>query len=339
MIIDLRSDTTTKPTKGMMDAMMNAPLGDDVFGEDPSVNKLESKLAGLFGMEAGLFCPTGTMTNQVAIKILTQPQDELICDRFAHVYNFEGAGIAFHSGVSVRTVPGDRGRFTPQDVIDNINPGNDNYARTSVVALENTSNKGGGSFYSLEQIKAINKVSKENKLYMHLDGARIFNALCEMKNRADEVGPMFDTISVCLSKGLGAPVGSVLLSSKDFIRKAKRIRRVMGGGMRQAGVLAAAGIFALDHHVERLIEDHQRAKILGAAVQKLPFVLELLPVDTNIVVFTLSEKVSSVDFIKKMADKNIKVVPFGKQIIRMVTHLDFSDDMMTEVLAVLKKME
>lgn len=338
MIIDLRSDTTTKPTKGMMDAMMSAELGDDVFGEDPTVNALEAKTAALFGKEAALFCPTGTMTNQVAIKILTQPQHELICDKTAHVYNYEGAGIAFHSGVSVRTVNGDRGRISPKDVLENINPGNDNYPVTSVVSLENTCNKGGGSFYTIKQIEEIHRVTKENNLSLHLDGARIFNALTETGDQATDYGKLFDTISVCLSKGLGAPVGSVLVASKDNIKKAKRIRRVMGGGMRQAGVLAAAGIYALDHHVGRLKEDHRRAKILGGQIKQLTFLEEMLPVDSNIIVFKLNDKMKSEDFLKQLAANNIKAVPFGKQIVRMVTHLDFTDDMLDTVLKVLKTM-
>lgn len=338
MIIDLRSDTATRPTKAMLEAMFSAPLGDDCFGEDPTVNALEEKSAKMFGGEAALFCPTGTMTNQVAIKIMTQPQHEIICDRYAHIYNFEGGGIASNSGVSVRTVNSDRGRFTPQDVLDNINPGNDNYAITSMVALENTSNKGGGSYYTLSQIEAIHRVAKENKLSMHLDGARVFNALVETGDKPEELGKYFDTMSVCLSKGLGAPVGSVLISSKENIKKARRIRRVFGGGMRQAGVIAAAGLYALDNNISRLKDDHRRAKTIGDAIKKLSFVDELMPVDTNIICFTLNPKMKSEDFLKTLAEQNIKAVPFGKQIIRMVTHLDFTDEMLGEVLKVLSKM-
>lgn len=338
MMIDLRSDTATRPTPGMKEAMNNAPLGDDCFGEDPTVNALEAKAASMFGKEAGLFCPTGTMTNQVAIKVHTQPQHEVICDKTSHVYNYEGGGIAFNSGVSVRTVDGNRGRITAQHVIDNINPGNDNYAITSLVSLENTCNKGGGSFYRLEQIKEIHQAAKSFNLGMHLDGARIFNALTETGDSPAALGHCFDSISICLSKGLGAPVGSVLVSSKEFIRKARRVRRVMGGGMRQAGVIASAGLYALDHHIDRLKDDHRRAKAIGDAVGKLAFVEELFPVDTNIVLFRLSEQKKSEDFLRELANENIKAVPFGKQTIRMVTHLDFTDAMLEQVEKTLKKM-
>ncbi len=338
MIIDLRSDTATRPTLGMKEAMKNAPLGDDCFGEDPTVNALEAKTAALFGKEAGLFCPTGTMTNQVAIKVHTQPQHEVICDKTSHVYNYEGGGIAFNSGASVRTVDGDRGRINAAHVRDNINPGNDNYAITSLVSLENTCNKGGGSYYSLQQLSEIHQAAKEFNLGMHLDGARVFNALAETGDSPAALGHCFDSISICLSKGLGAPVGSVLVSSKEFIRKARRIRRVMGGGMRQAGVIASAGLYALDHHVERLKDDHRRAKAIGSAISKLAFVEELYPVDTNIVLFRLGEQKKSEDFLKALANDNIKAVPFGKQTIRMVTHLDFTDEMLERVEAVLIKM-
>lgn len=334
-IIDLRSDTATRPTPGMKEAMMNAPLGDDCFGEDPTVNALEEKAAKMFGKEAGLFCPTGTMTNQVAIKALTQPAHELICDRTAHIYNYEGGGISFNSGVSVRPVNGDRGRFTAKDVEESINPGNDNYAITSLVALENTCNKGGGSYYQLSQIKAIHDSARKHNLNMHLDGARIFNALAETGDSLEELGKYFDTISVCLSKGLGAPVGSVLLSTKETIKKARRIRRVLGGGMRQAGVIAAAGIYALDHHIQRLKDDHRRAKAIGEAVSKIREVEELLPVDTNIIVFRLHDSFNSQDFLQRLAAQHIKAVPFGKQVVRMVTHLDISEEMVGKVIDVL----
>ncbi|HKR04914.1 MAG TPA: GntG family PLP-dependent aldolase [Bacteroidia bacterium] len=335
MLIDLRSDTVTKPSPEMLEAMFTAEVGDDVFDEDPSVKKLEEKTAAIFGKEAGLFCPSGTMTNQVAIRILTQSQQEIICDHLAHVYYYEGGGIAFNSGCSVRLLKGDRGRLNAKDIEENINPDNIHHPVTAVVTLENTSNKGGGSYYSLQNIKEIKEVCHRHQLKLHLDGARIFNALEETKDAPSETGKYFDTISVCLSKGLGAPVGSVLLSSKENIRKAKRVRKVFGGGMRQAGFLAAAGIYALDHNIERLKDDHKRAKIIGDEIKKLPFVEELFPVDTNIIVFKLSENVKSEDFLKKLAQKNIKAVSFGKQLIRMVTHLDFNDDMLDELVKTL----
>lgn len=336
--IDLRSDTATRPTPGMKEAMAIAPLGDDCFGEDPTVNALEEKTATIFGKEAGLFCPTGTMTNQIAIKVLTQPGHEVICDKTAHIYNYEGGGLSFNSGVSVRPVNGDRGRFKPDDILENINPGNDNYAITSVVALENTSNKGGGSFYSLEAIKALSDTARKQNLAMHLDGARIFNALAETGDSPKETGSLFDTISICLSKGLGAPVGSVLVSTKENIKKARRIRRVLGGGMRQAGVIAAAGIYALDHHIVRLKEDHKHAKAIGQAISALPFVEELFPVDTNIVLFRLAPTMERDKFIALLVDKNIKAVAFGKQTVRMVTHLDVSPSMVDQVISVLSSL-
>lgn len=336
-MIDLRSDTVTKPTREMLEAMFAAEVGDDVFDEDPTIKKLEEKSAALFGKEAALYCPSGTMTNQIAIRILTQSQQEVICDRLAHLYYYEAGGIAFNSGCSVRLLNGDRGRLNAKDIEENINPDNIHHPVTAVVTLENTSNKGGGSYYSLQAIKEIKEVCDRHRLKLHLDGARIFNALEETKDSPAETGKYFDTISVCLSKGLGAPVGSVLLSTKENIRKAKRVRKVFGGGMRQAGFLAAAGIYALDNNIARLKEDHRRAKIIGEEIKKLPFVEELFPVDTNIVVFRLSERMKSEDFLKKLSQKDIKAVPFGKQLIRMVTHLDFNDEMSDELIKVLRK--
>jgi threonine aldolase len=336
MIIDLRSDTVTKPTKQMLEAMFAADVGDDVFNEDPTVKKLEEKGAAIFGKEAGLFFPSGTMANQVAIKILTQPQQEVICDRLSHVYYYEGGGIAFNSGCSVRLLNGDRGRLNAKDIEENINPDNIHHTITSLVSLENTSNKGGGSYYSLQSIKEIKEVCERHNLSLHLDGARIFNALTESKDTPSETGKYFDSISVCLSKGLGAPVGSLLLSTKENIRKALRVRKVFGGGMRQVGFLAAAGIYALDNNIGRLKEDHQRAKKIGDEIKKLSIVDQLFPVDTNLVVFKLSEKINSEDFLKKLLQKNIKAVSFGKQLIRMVTHLDFNDDMLDELIKILR---
>lgn len=336
MIIDIRSDTVTKPTEGMLEAMFSAEVGDDVFGEDPTINRLEEKAAGMFNMEAGLYCPSGTMTNQIAIKTHVQPGDEVICDRTAHIYNFEGGGIAFHSGASVRVLHGDRGRFAPDDIVQNINPSNDHYPRTALVTIENTSNKGGGSYYSFKEMKAISDLCMEKKLKLHLDGARIFNALVEIECVSKELGGLFDSISFCLSKGLGAPVGSLLLGSKEFIKKARRIRKVMGGGIRQGGYLAAAGIYALDNHINRLKDDHRRAKALGEIITTLPYVEELLPVDTNIIVFKLTGSLKQEDLIGELLKENIKVVAFGPQTIRMVTHLDFDDEMLERVEGVLR---
>ena len=336
MIIDLRSDTVTLPSTGMKEAMFNAKVGDDVFGEDPSINALEELGAGLFGMEAGIFCPSGSMTNQIGIKINTNPPGEVICDETSHIYKYEGGGIGFNSGLATKLIKGDRGRLTADMVLAAINPDDVHMPETQLVSLENTSNKGGGSIYDLEEIKKIRTLCDEKKLKLHLDGARIFNALTEADYTARDMGQLFDTISVCLSKGLGAPVGSLLLGTKDAIKKARRIRKIFGGGMRQAGFLAAAGIYALQNNIDRLKEDHARAKELGNAMQKLSYVKKVLPVDTNIVVFEVVDDIDFTSIIKKLGDRNLKVVAFGPQQIRMVTHLNFTDDMLTEAINILK---
>ncbi len=337
MIVDLRSDTVTRPSSGMLDAMMTAKVGDDVFGEDETVNALEKKTADMFGMAAGLFCPSGTMTNQIAIKCFTNPLEEVICDETAHVYRYEGGGIAFNSSASVRLLYGDRGRLNPDIIEPHINPDNIHYPKSSLVVLENTVNRGGGSFYTADQIAPIYHLCKLKGLFLHLDGARIFNALVETKDDAKDYGDMFDGISVCLSKGLGAPVGSVLLGSKDFIQKAKRVRKVMGGGWRQAGFLAAAGIYALDNNIKRLTEDHRRAKILGEAVNNLPYVKSVMPVDTNIVIFELDSHHNPDSFVEHLNHSGIKCNTFGKQMIRFVTHLDLNDTMVEYTIQALKK--
>lgn len=327
MIIDLRSDTLTKPTPGMLDAMMSAKVGDDVFGEDPSVAELEEKGAQMLGFEAGLFCPSGTMTNQIAIRTLTQPQDEVICDKRSHIYLYEGGGIASNSMVSVELVEGDRGRIKPEQVVKNIKPDDIHFPKTKLVALENTVNKGGGCFYSLEQIRSIKLVCKEHGLMMHLDGARLFNALVETGENSGEYGNYFDTVSICLSKGLGAPVGSLLLSSKENIKRARRIRKVFGGAMRQAGYLAAAGIYALDHNIKRLKEDHKKARHLAEIIKCSNKVVHVDPVDTNIIIFSLKQDVEVNSFLLELKKHGILALGFGGNSIRMVTHLDIKDEM------------
>ncbi|MBL7896077.1 MAG: threonine aldolase [Bacteroidia bacterium] len=339
MIIDLRSDTVTKPTKAMLEAMMNAPLGDDVFGEDPTVIELEKKAAALFGKEAGLFCPSGTMTNQIAIKVHTQPGDEVLCDVNSHIYNYEGGGISFNSGVQAKLIQGDRGRITAQQIEQNINGDFDWLTRTTLVSLENTVNRAGGSYYTIDMIKPIQKLCADKKLNFHLDGARIFNALTETKENPKDVGSLFDSISICLSKGLGTPAGSVLIGTKEFIKKARRVRKVFGGGMRQAGILAAAGIYALDNNVTRLKEDHIRAKKIERILKSLPYITSILPVDSNIVIFDIDTKISGADFEKKLLENNIKIAAFGKQTIRFVTHMDFTDEMLEQTEKVLKSIQ
>lgn len=328
MLIDLRSDTVTRPTPGMLKFMLNAEVGDDVFKEDPSVNELEKKAAAIFGKEAGIYCPSGTMTNQTAIKVHTQPGDELLCDVTAHVYNYEGGGIAFNSGVQTKLIPGDNGRFTARQLQEALHPYADWLPRTSLVTIENTSNRGGGAYYNIKTVKEIAQVCKKNKLALHMDGARIFNALAETEENPKDFGKVCDSISICLSKGLGAPVGSVLLGSNDFIAKARRIRKLLGGGMRQAGFLAAAGIYALDNNIERLKEDHQRAKHIAKILSMKSYVINMLPVETNIIIFSLAPYMPAEKFMNELKKENILVSTIGNNALRIVTHLDFNDKML-----------
>jgi len=330
MIIDLRSDTLTRPTQGMLEAMFAAQVGDDVFGEDPTVNALENKASQLFGKEAALYTPSGTMANQIAIKVHTNAGDEVICDQTAHIYNFEGGGIALNSSASVRLLKGNRGCITAEDVEENINPSDFHHAKTKLVALENTTNKGGGAYYNFAEVEKIKAVCLKHNLKLHVDGARIFNALTETGQNPSDFAQPFDSISVCLSKGLGAPVGSLIIGNKQFIDEARRFRKVFGGAMRQAGYLAAAGIYALDNHIERLAQDHLNARIIGDIVSALPQVKNLLPVLTNIVIFNLKEGMTSADFLKKMKEIGILGSSFGKQTVRLVTHLDFTTEMLNE---------
>ncbi len=329
MLIDLRSDTLTRPTAEMKEAMFAAPVGDDVFGEDPTVNALEEKIASLFGMEAGIFCPSGTMTNQIAIRLHTRPQTEVICHQYSHIYLYEGGGIMANSHASVKLLTGDFGKITAAQIAESINPDDVHAPETTLVSLENTMNKGGGSIYTLDEIKPIYQLCKEKGLKLHLDGARLFNALVETEESPAEWGRHFDTISICLSKGLGCPIGSVLLGTKADMKRARKVRKVFGGGMRQAGFLAAAGIYALDNHVNRLKEDHIRARALGEMLINLPVVSEILPVATNIVIARL-EDISPEEFLKKLAEKNIKAVKFGRDLVRFVTHLDFGDEQLED---------
>lgn len=337
MICDFRSDTVTKPSKEMLEAMYAAQVGDDVFGEDPSINALEEKTANIFGMEAALFCPSGTMTNQIAIKVHTTPGDEVICNDLAHIYRYEGGGIASNSGASVRLISGDRGRITAKQIEGEINPDDVHFPVSSLVALENTSNKGGGSCYTSEELLKIHSLCNQHNLPLHLDGARLFNALVHKGQTAMQFGTWFDSISICLSKGLGAPVGSLLLGGADFIRQAKRVRKVFGGGMRQAGYLAAAGIFALDNNVERLIEDHNNAKTLAACLASLSWVGKVIEPETNIVIFDILENTTTQQVLEILKNKGVLAVPFGPKSIRLVCHLDISENMMEHSLAALKQ--
>jgi len=334
MAIDLRSDTVTKPTPEMLEAMLSAEVGDDVFGEDPTVIALEEKVAEMFGKEAALFCPSGTMTNQIAVKVNTQPQDEMICDQTSHIYRYEGGGAMFNSQVSVRLINGDMGRFTSADVLENINPDDIHFPRTSLVTIENTVNKGGGCVFPLDSIKEITKVAVENKLRMHMDGARIFNAISVSGDHPTEFGKCFHTISVCFSKGLGAPVGSALIGSKEAIHRGRRVRKVLGGGMRQAGFLAAACIYALDHHIDRLAKDHQRAREMATFFESKPYVENIISAGTNIVILSLANDIDVSTTLAKWKEKGLLAVQFGSHDIRMVTHLDFNDDQLEEVFKI-----
>jgi threonine aldolase len=336
--IDLRSDTVTQPTKGMKEAMWAAELGDDVFGEDSTVNNLEETAAKLFGMEAGLFCPSGTMTNQIAIKMHTQPGNEVICEELSHVYQYEGGGIAFNSGASVRLLQGDRGRINANHVAEGINNKDDLHkAISNLVVLENTSNRGGGSCYELNDIKTIKQVCVDNDLILHLDGARLFNALVAKQQSTKDYGQLFDSISICLSKGLGSPVGSVLLGTKEKIKKARRIRKVFGGGMRQAGIIAAAGLYALEHHVDRLATDHAHAKLIEAALLTNPNIETVLPVETNIVIFKVKDRINAEQLVQQLKEKGILCFTMGKQQIRFVLHLDVSEAMVQRTIELLQK--
>jgi threonine aldolase len=332
MKIDLRSDTITKPTPEMQQAMWEAEVGDDVLGDDLTVNALQEKAAALFGMEEALFCPSGTMTNQLAIRVHTQPGSDVICDKYSHIYLYEGGGIMLNALSSVKLLDGDRGRLTAAQVAGAISPENDIHSTvTRLVSLENTMNKGGGCYYDFAEIEAIRKVCSDRNIPLHLDGARLFNALVETGESPLRYGEVFDSISICLSKGLGCPVGSLLLGTREVIKKARRFRKVMGGGWRQAGFLAAAGIYALDNHVERLKEDHARARVIGEIFSNLPEVEELFPVDTNIVIIRLAADVSEAEYVQKLAAQGILAVAFGKNLVRFVTHLDLTDDHLEEM--------
>lgn len=338
MIIDFRSDTVTKPTPGMMEAMMKARVGDDVFGEDPCINELEQIAADMFGMQAALFCPSGTMTNQIAIKCHTQPGDEVICDESSHVYQYEGGGIAFNSGASVKLLHGDRGRINADQVLAAIQPDDPHRAHSSLVSLENTSNRGGGSCYDFSEILKIQALCKEKNLFFHLDGARLWNALIAKKETPKKYGETFDSISVCLSKSLGCPTGSLLLGKKEFVKKARRIRKVFGGGMRQAGFMAAAGIYALQNNIERLADDHLHAAKIAGAIAKKDFVKMVLPVETNIIIFELNDNISAPGLVAKLKEHNILGYAISPDRVRLVVHLDISKEMTEKTITIFNQL-
>jgi threonine aldolase len=336
-MINLISDTITQPTPAMLKAMMNAEVGDDVFGTDPTVNALEAKAAMMFGHEAALFCPSGTMTNQIAIKAHTQPLDEVICDEKSHIFQSEVGGYAFHSGIGVNLLRGVNGILTADMVEGAIRPIADWQAKSSLVVLENTCNFGGGAFYTIDQVRPIREVCTRRGLKLHLDGARLFNALVETGESTADWGAEFDSISICLSKGLGAPVGSLLIGNQDFIKKSRRIRKAFGGGMRQAGFLAAAGIYALDNNVARLKEDNDNAKKIGKILRGVKCVENLRPVQTNIVIFDVKPPFTSATFLEKLKSHGILAAAFGPQTVRFVFHLHINNKMVKELSTILKE--
>lgn len=337
-MINLISDTVTKPSKEMLSAMFEAEVGDDVFGEDPSINALQDKVAKMFGKEAALFCPSGTMTNQIAIKVHTEALDEIICDHYSHVYQYETGGYAFNSGVAVNLIKGTYGKITVDQIKDAIKPVYDWLPISKLVVLENSTNKGGGNYYTLDEIKPIRTLCLEKGLSLHLDGARLFNVLVETTESTEEVGNLFDSISICISKGLGAPVGSLLIGDKKFITKARRFRKVMGGGMRQAGYLAAACQYAIENNIERLKEDNTRAKQIGVLLSSRPFVRAVEPVKTNIVIFHLNENLSADPVLETLKSKGIQASAFGPKTIRFVFHLDISQEQFDKLEEILNNL-
>ena len=340
MQVNLISDTVTQPSKGMLDAMFSAEVGDDVFKKDPSVNKLEEEVAFLFGKQAALFFPSGTMTNQTAIKLHTKPGEQLICDHYSHVYHYEGGGVSFNSGVSCRLLEGDRGRISADLIAEAINPPDFYHSpKSTLVSLENTTNKGGGAVYDLKEIKKIKFLCEQNNLALHLDGARLWNALEVNQDNPKDYGEAFDTISLCFSKGLGCPVGSILLGSKASIEEALRIRKVLGGGMRQAGYLAAAASYALKYHREGLKKDHIKALEIAEILKASPIVDKVAPVETNIVIFSLIPEKDENKFIQKMESKGIMLIALGKGKLRIVTHRDYTDTQHDYVLTTLTKLD
>ncbi|WP_292945005.1 GntG family PLP-dependent aldolase [Olleya sp. UBA1516] len=339
MTIDLRSDTVTKPSPEMLEAMLSAQVGDDVYKEDETINALEDKIAKLFGKSHALFFPSGTMANQTAIKLHTNPGDQVICDKYAHIYNYEGGGASFNSGVSCNLLDGTQGMFTAKQVIEAINPPDFYHSPlTTLVEIENTTNKGGGACWDFNEILKIKQVCKDHNLGFHLDGARLWNALVAKNETTLQYGEAFDTISVCLSKGLGCPIGSVLVGDETIMSNAIRIRKILGGGMRQGGFLAAAGLYALENNIERLAEDHKKAIELEVALTKSSFVKKVEPVETNIVIFELNDKYSEKIFLEALSDKNIKIIGMGSNKLRLVTHLNYDDNQHDRVLEVISKL-
>ena len=336
-LINLISDTVTRPTPDMLSAMMRATVGDDVFQEDPTVNELQAYAASLFGMEAALFCPSGTMTNQIALQVHCGRLEEVICDKLSHIFQYETGGYASNGGIPIQLLDGTNGKLIAEQVQAAIRPDYDWLPTSRLVVLENTCNKGGGSYYTLPEMQAIREVTEAHGLKLHLDGARLFNALAETGDTPEAIGATFDTISICLSKGLGAPVGSLLLGSHEDMRQARRLRKAMGGGMRQAGYLAAAGLYALQHHRDRLAEDNRHAALLADTVRQLPYVIDVRPVRSNILIFDLEETLTAEAFLERLKSHGILAAPFGPHTVRFVTHYDVSAEQIERVREVLER--
>lgn len=336
-MIDLRSDTITKPSEGMLKAMLNAKVGDDVYKEDPTVNELENHLAEMFGKQKALFFPSGSMANQTAIKLHTNPGEQVIADKWAHVYNYEGGGASFNSGVSFKLIDGHRGMFSAGHVEDSINPPDFYHSPlTKLVAIENTTNKGGGACWDITELIKIKRVCNDNGLGYHLDGARIWNAIVAKKEDPKQYGNLFDTISVCLSKGLGCPIGSVLIGNEKIMANAIRIRKILGGATRQVGYLAAAGLYALENNIERMVEDHLRAIEISEALSKISMVENVEPIETNIVIFSFTDGQSEEIFLKNMKKHEILLSDMGSGKFRMVTHLDYTHEQHNQLIRVLE---
>lgn len=335
MLIDFRSDTVTRPSPEMLECMHRARVGDAVFGDDPAVLELERYAADLFGKPAALYCPSGTMTNQIAIKVHTEPGDQMVCDRTAHVFVYEGGGAALHSGISCHLLQGAGGRFTAEQVDAAIQDDDPHFPRTRLVSIENTSNKGGGTCWDLTEIDQVRQLCDDRGLALHLDGARLFNALVETGETPRRFGQVFDSISICLSKGLGAPVGSLLLGDEVFIHKANRMRKAFGGAMRQAGYLAAAGLFALQNNVERLAHDHRAAKRLGDALAASQLAGHGRPVITNIVLFEFDSAADLSAATEDFKAHDILVSSMSSRLLRLVTHLDVTDAMVDRAVQVI----
>ncbi len=335
-MIDLRSDTVTKPTPEMLKFMTEAEVGDDVFESDPTVNAFQKKMAEMFGMEAGLFVPSGTMSNQLCVSVLTQPGDEIIIDELGHIFNYEGGAASYLSSVQIRPVKGVRGKLNRETVEGAIRTYNDWDPHTRVIAVENTTNKGGGACYSREVLIELSNLADEHGLHFHLDGARIWNAMTATGIEPEFFGSVADTISICFSKGLGAPVGSMMLASEDQIKKARRLRKMWGGGMRQVGLLAAAADYAVENHFPLMKEDHRRAKKLAEAVSENPnFKIDLNTVESNIVIFDTVDE-AAVDVLKKFEEKGIVMIPFGPNTIRATFHFQVGDEDLERVLDMIK---